>query len=235
MGLAPGGCKVALERGVSRSNARAACDESDDHGCTIDFFPVPCSLGGGPDAESVCPDTGCFGLGGEWECDIQDTCGYGLFDHYDGPQTICVRTVDEPCQAPQNANNLDNCEQKVQAAAQNALGLPVQLIGQTPGTQRSNAYNFDFFAAGYAGGGAFNLCGRYLPPGILGAISGIGPSLHIVAQPGFCNPLSDPTSTSMIPAGFTFTAHIDSAFGFNPIGFVYHEIVDVLFKSNHGC
>ena len=115
------------------------------------------------------------------------------------------------------------------------LGQPVQLIGQTPGTEQSNAFNFDFFAAGYTGGGAFNLCGRYLPSGVFGGVTGIGPSLHIVSQPGFCNPLADPTNTAMGPGGFTFTAHIDSAFGFNPIGFIWHEIVDVLLKRNHGC
>jgi RHS repeat-associated protein len=227
-GLAPGGCMVAQLRGGPRP--AVTCDEFDDHGCMIDFSAVPCNLSGGPDAESPCPDTGCFGLGGEWECDIQNSCGYGMFDHI--PENIINIKGDPNGNAPQTQQN---CEQEVQAAAQNALGQPVNYIGPTPGTQKSNAYNFDFFAPEYTGGGAFNLCGRYLPPGILGAVTGIGPSLHIVSQSGFCNPLGDPSDTGMVPGGFMFTAHIDSAFGFNPIGFVYHEIVDVLLKSNHGC
>lgn len=133
------------------------------------------------------------------------------------------------------------CLSKVQAAAQNALGQPVNYIGPTQGSGldsngfRNGAYNFDFFGAGYTGGGAFNICGRYVPGGIIGTVTGIGPSLHIVSPPGPCNPAGDPTSYSMNPAGFTFTAHIDSAFGYNPIGFIWHEIVDVLLKRNHGC
>jgi hypothetical protein len=50
------------------------------------------------------------------------------------------------------------------------------------------------------------------------------------------NPLGDPYNPiGMDQNGFTFTAHIDSAFGFNPIGFVWHEVVDVILKRNHGC
>ncbi len=127
------------------------------------------------------------------------------------------------------------CLNKVQAAAQHAVGHPVSYIGQTPGTQNSNAYNFDFFVFGYTGGGAFNICGRYLPPGVFGTFAGIGPSLHIVQQAGFCNPLGDPTDTGVVPGGFEITAHIDSGFGFNPIGFIWHMFVDVIFKSKHGC
>jgi len=154
--------------------------------------------------------------------------------------SVCqVNESIDPVGAANNGPTLSpkaqQCLDKVQNAAQNALGQPVQLIGQTLGTEQSNAYNFDFFAAGYTGGGAFNLCGRYMSPGVFGAVTGIGPSLHIVSQPGFCNPLGDPTNTAMGPGGFTFTAHIDSAFGFNPIGFIWHEIVDVLLKRNHGC
>jgi len=133
-----------------------------------------------------------------------------------------------------NGQTSSQCLVKVQNAVQNALGQTVSYQGQTPGTEQSNAFNFNFLVAGYTGG-IGGLCGRYLPPGLFGAVTGIGPSLHIVSQPGFCNPMGDPTNTGMTPDGFLVTAHIDSAFGWNPIGFIWHEVVDVLLKRNHGC
>lgn len=145
----------------------------------------------------------------------------------------------DPLQAPTE----QQCEHKVQAAAQSALGRSVVYEGpaQGPGLSRSGyrkgAYNFNFFVPGYTPGSS--LCGRYLPAGVFGALTGIGPSLHIVSRPGFCNPTGDPTAymVGQTPYGygFPFTAHIDSAFAFNPVGFFWHLINDVLDKSNHGC
>ena len=62
--------------------------------------------------------------------------------------------------------------------------------------------------------------GRYVS-GPLQYLVGYGPSLHITGAGFKNNNVGGFTSV-------TFTAHIDSAYAYNPIGFVLHEAIDVL-------
>lgn len=136
------------------------------------------------------------------------------------------------------------CQQKVQAAVNNALGTNATYEGPTAGLNdltygagwRNGAYNFNFFAAGYTGSTSPGNCGRFSPN-----FTGIGPSLRIIVPGGGCNPGGDPyiNPTGIVTingqTGFQFTAHIDSAYGYSPFGAIWHFIADVLFRSAHGC
>jgi len=80
--------------------------------------------------------------------------------------------------------------------------------------------------------------GRYAPPGVLGFLTGYGPSLHVVAEPTPLDPTALVFSNSNIGGEYSvsFTAHIDSAWANNPIGALSHLIVDVLgHKSRNPC
>ena len=126
---------------------------------------------------------------------------------------------------------------------QSRIGPSSQYQGPTAGTStsdpgfRNGAYNFNFFAPGFSPGpmgpnaipGA--TCGRFPTSSPFGT----GGSLHIVVPGGGCNPAGDPNIYLVNASGFTFTAHIDSSYAGNPFGAIYHFIVDVLFKQDHGC
>jgi len=69
--------------------------------------------------------------------------------------------------------------------------------------------------------------GRF-PSSVLGAITGHGPSLHITGQ----TPLDPGAVFNKRNIGgvttVTFTAHIDSAYAYNPLGALAHLFTDVL-------
>jgi hypothetical protein len=77
--------------------------------------------------------------------------------------------------------------------------------------------------------------GRYAPPGILGFLTGYGPSLHVTGGPSGL----DPTATVFANSNFggmysvQFTAHIDSAWANNPIGAILHWFIDVRGHGSH--
>ncbi len=94
----------------------------------------------------------------------------------------------------------------------------------------------------FTNGGAFNLningsglpasqfnaiqTGRS-PNGFWGAIIGYGPSLHITG-PAALNPNAVFSNSNIGGAtSVTFTAHIDSAWAYNPIGALLHYVIDV--------
>ena len=155
-------------------------------------------------------------------------------------------TLSDPFGLCPKQKKCKNCATKVAAAVSSKLGVPVTLVGPTafpPDTRgtldpddpgmRNGACNFDFFAPGYTPPKRLGTCGRYSPN-----ITGIGASLHIVYPPSpisNCNPADDPTIYGASAAGFYFTAHMDSAYGYNPLGFLVHEVGDVLLKLKHGC
>jgi len=59
---------------------------------------------------------------------------------------------------------------------------------------------------------------------------GYGPTLHVVGTPGAFDRLAQQFSNSNV-GGMTsvsFTAHIDSAFAYNPIGLLFHLFKDLL-------
>jgi RHS repeat-associated protein len=65
------------------------------------------------------------------------------------------------------------------------------------------------------------------PNGFLGAVIGYGPSLHI-AGPAPLDPSAVFNSSNIGGAtSVTFTAHIDSAWAYNPIGALLHYFIDV--------
>ena len=155
-------------------------------------------------------------------------------------------TLSDPFGLCPKQKKCKNCATKVAAAVSSKLGVPVTLVGPTafpPDTRgtldpddpgmRNGACNFDFFAPGYTPPKRLGTCGRYSPN-----ITGIGASLHIVYPPppiSNCNPADDPTIYGTSTSGVYFTAHMDSAYDYNPLGFLVHEVGDVLLKLKHGC
>ena len=97
----------------------------------------------------------------------------------------------------------------------------------------------------YPPGGTFNLnlVDNNLPPAQFNAtqpgrysvnwwtyLIGYGPTLHVVGTPGPFDPLAEQFSNSNV-GGMTsvsFTAHIDSAFAYNPIGALIHLFKNLL-------
>ncbi|MGC2327827.1 MAG: RHS repeat-associated core domain-containing protein [Candidatus Sulfotelmatobacter sp.] len=153
-------------------------------------------------------------------------------------------TLSDPFGLCPKGKKCKNCATKVAAAVTSKIGVPVTLVGPTafpPGTSgtldpddpgmRNGACNFDFFVPGYTPpSDPLGHCGRYSPN-----FTGIGSSLHIVYPKGPCNLLGDPTTYAVDETGFYFTAHMDSAYGYNPLGFLVHEVGDVLLRLKHGC
>ena len=76
--------------------------------------------------------------------------------------------------------------------------------------------------------------GRYAPPGVVGFLTGYGPSLHVVAGPSVLDPnvLGFGSSNYGGMYSTSFTAHMDSAWADNPIGAVFHWVIDVLGHSS---
>jgi hypothetical protein len=59
-------------------------------------------------------------------------------------------------------------------------------------------------------------------------VTGIGPTLHIPRGPGGLD-----SSQTLVPSGSQFTAHLDSAFPWNPIGAAWHLLHDVWGVGGH--
>jgi RHS repeat-associated protein len=100
----------------------------------------------------------------------------------------------------------------------------------------ANCQEFGQSCPGGGGGGAqFNSIqpGRYAPPGLLGVLTGYGPSLHVVGGSSGLDPNALPFTNSNIGSVYSdaFTVHIDSAWADNPIGAILHGIFDVLGSS----
>jgi hypothetical protein len=72
-----------------------------------------------------------------------------------------------------------------------------------------------------------------LLPGLLGVLTGYGPSLHVVGGSSGLDPNALPFTNSNIGSVYSdaFTVHIDSAWADNPIGAILHGIFDVLGSS----
>ncbi len=65
------------------------------------------------------------------------------------------------------------------------------------------------------------------PNGFFGAVFGYGPSLHI-AGPAPLDPNAVFSNSNIGGVtSVTFTAHIDSAWAYNPIGALFHYFIDV--------
>jgi hypothetical protein len=79
--------------------------------------------------------------------------------------------------------------------------------------------------------------GRY-PLSPVTWLFGYGPTLHVVGGPGFLDPFATSFSKGNV-AGVTsvlFTAHVDSAFAYNPVGALLHLAIDVVgYKTRNPC
>lgn len=131
------------------------------------------------------------------------------------------------------------CQQAVLNAVNNMAGTNANgsniLPGSPTGRQSGGQVNVNIGMTGLTAS-QFNALqpGRYAPAGFLGVITGYGPSLHIVAGPTSLDPTALPFD-NMNNGGTTsvfFTAHIDSAWADNPLGALFHWIMDVLGKGS---
>jgi RHS repeat-associated protein len=114
----------------------------------------------------------------------------------------------------------------------------LRAVNQTYGTDLTEANIQRDFTNGGAANlvlGAPNLPARQFnaiqpgrrPLSLLTTLIGYGPTLHI-AGPGFLDPAAVFSNSNIGGAtSITFTAHIDSAFAYNPIGAVIHLFLDV--------
>jgi hypothetical protein len=114
--------------------------------------------------------------------------------------------------------------------------LPTSDPNQQPGGQ----VNVNFGVNWGLGATQFNAIqsGRYAPSGIWGVLTGYGPSLHVVAGPSGLDPNTMTFGNSNLGGMYSvgFTAHIDSAWADNPIGFLLHLFIDIFgSKSRHPC
>jgi hypothetical protein len=144
--------------------------------------------------------------------------------------------------APNSPAQLTTCQQTILNAVNNQFGtnltaqnvLPTSDPNPTAGGGQVNV-NF---------GGGFGLSasqfnaiqsGRYAPPGFFGFITGYGPSLHVVSGPSGLDPTAGTFQTSNIGGltSFGFTAHIDSAWAYNPFGAFLHWLIDVRGHGSH--
>ena len=132
-----------------------------------------------------------------------------------------------------------DCQSQILNAVNNQFGtnldqsniLPSTSLARQPGGQ----VNLNLSVSGGLTPPQFNEIqpGRYAPPGLLGVLTGYGPSLHVVGGPSGLDQNVLPFTNSNIGGVYsdTFTAHIDSAWAYNPIGAVLHGIIDVLGSS----
>jgi len=132
-----------------------------------------------------------------------------------------------------------DCQSRILNAVNNQFGtnldqsniLPSTSLARQPGGQ----VNLDLSVSGGLTPTQFNAiqAGRYAPPGLLGVLTGYGPSLHVVGGPSGLDPNALTFTNSNIGSVYsdTFTVHIDSAWADNPIGAILHGIIDVLGSS----
>jgi RHS repeat-associated protein len=197
--------------------------------------------GGGDDGGDVPPD-----------CNSSDTvCVNGDPPSCDPSNMTCqVQNpgVSQPIPgaptSPQAPNNgqLTACQQTILNAVNNQFGtnltaqnvLPTSDPNPTAGGGQVNVN----FGGGYGlSASQFNAIqsGRYAPPGFFGFITGYGPSLHVVAGPSGLDPTAGTFQTSNFGGltSFGFTAHIDSAWAYNPFGAFLHWLIDVRGHGSH--
>lgn len=149
-----------------------------------------------------------------------------------------------PDTAANNSTQPTACQQTVLNAVNNQFGTNLNansiLPSSDPGLQPGGQVNVDFGASSGLTPTQFNAIqpGRYAPSGFWGALTGYGPSLHVVASPSGLDPNAPMFANSNVGGAYSvsFTAHIDSAWGNNPIGFILHLFIDVFgSKSRKPC
>jgi len=135
------------------------------------------------------------------------------------------------------SNQLTSCQQTVLNAVNNQFGTNLTAENVLPTSDPNPTIGGGQVNVNFGGGwglspGQFNAIqpGRYAPPGVLGFLTGYGPSLHVVAAPSELDPTVGAFANSNYGGltSFAFTAHIDSAWADNPFGALLHWIIDVL-------
>jgi RHS repeat-associated protein len=136
---------------------------------------------------------------------------------------------------------LTQCQQTVLNAVNSQFGTNAAVLPSSdPGVQPGGQVNVDFGVNSGLTPAQFNSIqpGRYAPSGFWGALTGYGPSLHVVAAPSGLDPNAMTFTNSNVGGAYSvsFTAHIDSAWADNPIGFLLHLFIDVFgSKSRKPC
>jgi RHS repeat-associated protein len=192
--------------GIFGGNISSGWDE-------FDLLGIP-AVGPG----SVVEDGGCFGCG----------TGFDLFGSTDGGSDASMPPENET-QPPQTTA----CTTTILSAVNSQFGTnatPANVINTSSSGQGAGgqATNLQILLAGLPAG-QFNSIqpGRY-PLSPLTWLTGYGPTLHVTGQTPF-----DPTASfsNSNVGGITsvnFTAHIDSAFAYNPFGALFHLFIDFL-------
>ncbi len=103
------------------------------------------------------------------------------------------------------------------------------LLPGNPQDRRLSQVNVNFIASPQQL--AYLSTGRYPPRRfrLLGFLIGFGPSLHIVARPTWLDPHALAFSST------SFTAHLDSAWAYHPVGAFLHLVLDVLRPKRNPC
>lgn len=191
--------------------------------CYMDGIPIGCGqaeMEVGIGAAMVCPDSSCGGVGSPFECDAIGICGYGTIDDNPAPPNLTKEQIAA-------------CEQTILDAVNAQFGTSLATSDIT-GDFTNGAVNIDITATSNDGltPDQFNAIqtGRYT--NALGYLTGLGPSLHVAGPSPFDSNGAQFSNSNV--GGFlsvSFTAHIDSAFAYNPIGLLVHTFVDVLGSS----
>ncbi len=136
---------------------------------------------------------------------------------------------------PQVSPALTPCQQKVLNAVNKQFGTNGNASDVSPSSNPLPAsggevnVNFNFNSGLTAT--QFNAIqpGRYAPAGFWGWLTGYGPSLHVVAGPSSLDTTAMTFANSNVGGNLSasFTAHIDSAWAYNPIGALLHWKIDV--------
>ena len=181
------------------------------------------------------PDTGsynqCTSLGGTW-VDHSFFQGLGLPDWLSPEDAANSGGADQV--ALYLANEVSTCTDTILGAFNAQFGTDLTAANVTGNFLNGGAVNLNLQANNLPAS-QFNSIqsGRYAPSGLVGVVTGYGPSLHLPGQGGG---LDGPalTFTKSNVGGATSvstTAHIDSAWANNPIGAAIHGLVDVAGQS----
>jgi RHS repeat-associated protein len=207
----------------------------DGEGCTdlgigMSLSNIPMSgaynpYGVGPTGQSSNPGS----MIGQTSADLLE----GYNSYVGGLPVLTASTAGSTSQTP-------NCQTTILNAVNSQFGTSLDASNVLPSTSLlpqpgGGQVNLNIGVLGGLTPGQFNSIqpGRYAPPGLLGVLIGLGPSLHVVPNPSSLDPVALSFSNANVGGVYidSFTAHIDSAWADNPIGLVLHGIIDVLGSS----
>lgn len=192
-------------------------------------YAGPCGLGAG--ASASCTSYGDIINVNGLTPTLDSLDSYQVVGGDEGPLDVTYSSYgSEPGASAGNTNAAAGCEGKILARVNKQFGTNFSnsnVIGTSPNGGAVNLYIQGTSADGLTAS-EFNAIqpGRYT--NAVGYLTGFGPSLHITG-PGLFDPQGVFSSTNVGgDLSVTFTAHIDSAFAYNPLGLLLHLFIDVL-------